>query len=160
MFPRIFIFCELEGKQCRAKQKTELNDLRKINCLRKSEVSVERISVCNVTENLAENSIHCPALQFNLSERSIRITEKISSPHRGVKSQNDIIHDKTESTLIIIYCCTAKFFCNFCYFRFASLSKRKFTVKGMNLLMEVVVVVLLFYTHDKHLWPCRDGQLT
>ena len=30
---------------------TELNDSRKIICLRKSEVSVERISVCNVTEN-------------------------------------------------------------------------------------------------------------
>ena len=29
---------------------TELNDLRKIICLRKSEVSVESISVCNVIE--------------------------------------------------------------------------------------------------------------
>ena len=29
---------------------TQLNDLRKIICLRKSEVTVERISVCNVTE--------------------------------------------------------------------------------------------------------------
>ena len=34
---------------------TELNDLRKIICLRKFEVSVERISVCNVTSNLAEH---------------------------------------------------------------------------------------------------------
>ena len=38
---------------------TELNDMRRISCLRKSEVSVQRISVCNVTENLAEHSIHC-----------------------------------------------------------------------------------------------------
>ena len=30
---------------------TELNDLRKIILLRKSEVSVERISVCDVAEN-------------------------------------------------------------------------------------------------------------
>ena len=29
---------------------TKLNDLRKIICLRKSKVSVERISVCNVIE--------------------------------------------------------------------------------------------------------------
>ena len=31
----------------------QLNDLRKFICLKKSEVSVERISVCNVTEKLA-----------------------------------------------------------------------------------------------------------
>ena len=37
----------------------ELNDLRKIICLRKSEVSVERISVCSVIENLAEHDIRC-----------------------------------------------------------------------------------------------------
>ena len=37
---------------------TELNDLVKIICLRKPEVSVERISVCNITENLAEHGIH------------------------------------------------------------------------------------------------------
>ena len=24
----------------------------------------------------------------------------------------------------------------------------------------VVVVALLFYVHSKHLWSCRDGQLT
>ena len=41
------------------RQNTEINDLRKIICLRKPEVSVERISVCNVIENLAEHSIHC-----------------------------------------------------------------------------------------------------
>ena len=33
---------------------TELNELRKIIGLRKSEVSIERISICNVTKNLAE----------------------------------------------------------------------------------------------------------
>ena len=38
---------------------TELNDLRNIICLKKSEVSVERISVCNAIENLVEHSIHC-----------------------------------------------------------------------------------------------------
>ena len=36
-----------------------LNVLRKIICLRKSLVSVERISVCNDIENLAEHGIHC-----------------------------------------------------------------------------------------------------
>ena len=42
---------------------TELNDLRKIIYFRKSEVSVERISVCNTTENLVEHGIpvcHAP----------------------------------------------------------------------------------------------------
>ena len=37
----------------------ELNKFRKIICLRKSEVSIERISVCNIIENLAEHGIHC-----------------------------------------------------------------------------------------------------
>ena len=36
-----------------------LNGLRKIICLRKSENSVERISVCSVLENLAERGVHC-----------------------------------------------------------------------------------------------------
>ena len=27
-------------------------------------------------------------------------------------------------------------------------------------LLYSVVVVLLFYVHGKHLWSCRDGQLT
>ena len=35
---------------------TELNDLRKIICLRKFDVSIERISDC---ENVAEHGIHC-----------------------------------------------------------------------------------------------------
>ena len=30
----------------------ELNDMRKIICLRKSEISFEKISICNVTEKL------------------------------------------------------------------------------------------------------------
>ena len=37
----------------------ELNDLRIIICLRKSEVFVERISVCDVMEDLAEHGIDC-----------------------------------------------------------------------------------------------------
>ena len=37
---------------------TELNDLTKIISFIKSEVYVERISVCNVIENLAEHRIH------------------------------------------------------------------------------------------------------
>ena len=38
---------------------TQLKDLRKIICLRKSEVTVERISVCNVTEKMMEHGIQC-----------------------------------------------------------------------------------------------------
>ena len=38
---------------------TELNDLRIIICLRKSEVSFERISVCKVTKNLTKHGINC-----------------------------------------------------------------------------------------------------
>ena len=38
---------------------TELNDLNKIICLRKISVSVERISVYKVIENLAEHGKHC-----------------------------------------------------------------------------------------------------
>ena len=37
---------------------TELNDLKIIICLRKSKVTVERISVCNVIEILMEHGIH------------------------------------------------------------------------------------------------------
>ena len=43
----------------RVMENTELNDLRIIICLKKSDVTVERISVCNVTEKLMEHSIHC-----------------------------------------------------------------------------------------------------
>ena len=40
---------------------TELNDLRIIICLRTSEVSIERVAVCNVIQkkNLAEHGIYC-----------------------------------------------------------------------------------------------------
>ena len=37
----------------------ELNDLRKNICDRKSEVSVERNSVCHEIEHLMEHGIHC-----------------------------------------------------------------------------------------------------
>ena len=37
----------------------ELNDLRIIICLRFSEGTVERISVCNIIEKLMERGIHC-----------------------------------------------------------------------------------------------------
>ena len=51
-------FCLEETFQHR-KYNTELNDMRIIICLRKSEVTVERISVCNVIEKLMEYAIHC-----------------------------------------------------------------------------------------------------
>ena len=38
---------------------TKFNALSKIICLRKFEVSGERISICNVIEKLAEHGIHC-----------------------------------------------------------------------------------------------------
>ena len=37
----------------------ELNALRRVICLRKSEATVERISVCNVIEKLMEHGMHC-----------------------------------------------------------------------------------------------------
>ena len=36
-----------------------INDSRKIMCSRTSEVSVERITVCYVIENLTEHDIQC-----------------------------------------------------------------------------------------------------
>ena len=44
---------------------TELSDFRKINCFKKSEVSVERIPFCTVIENLAELGIHCLPCSYN-----------------------------------------------------------------------------------------------
>ena len=38
---------------------TERDGLRIIICLRKSEVTVKRISVCNVIEKLREHGVHC-----------------------------------------------------------------------------------------------------
>ena len=46
-------------KTCNFRYNTELKDLRIIICLRKSEVTVEIISVCNVTGKLMEHGIHC-----------------------------------------------------------------------------------------------------
>ena len=46
------------------KYSTELNDLGKN--LRKSEVSVERISVCNFIEKLEEHGIHCTMTSFQV----------------------------------------------------------------------------------------------
>ena len=43
---------------------TELSDLKKNVCLRKSEVSDEITSVCYTTENLAEHGIHCPTCSY------------------------------------------------------------------------------------------------
>ena len=33
-------------------------------------------------------------------------------------------------------------------------------IKQRRAPLVVVVVALLFYVHGKHLWSCRDGQLT
>ena len=46
--------CNIRGSM----KNTELNDLRNIMCLRKPEVSVERLSVYNVIEKLTEHSTH------------------------------------------------------------------------------------------------------
>ena len=43
---------------------TELNNLRIIICLRKSEVTVEKISVCTDIEKLMEHGIHCLLCSF------------------------------------------------------------------------------------------------
>ena len=52
--------------KCRETNKynTELNDLRKIICWRKSKVTGERISVCNVTEKLIKHGINCLPCSF------------------------------------------------------------------------------------------------
>ena len=44
-----------------ATNNTELDDLRKMICLRKTSISVERISVYKVIENLVEDDIVCHA---------------------------------------------------------------------------------------------------
>ena len=43
----------------------ELNDLRIIICLRKSEVTNERILVCSIIENLMDHGIHCLSCSFS-----------------------------------------------------------------------------------------------
>ena len=50
---------------CLKAHNMELNDLRIIIRFRKSEVSVERISFCNIIENLAEHDIHCLPCSYN-----------------------------------------------------------------------------------------------
>ena len=45
--------------------KTELKELRKFFCLRKSEVSVENISVSNAIGNLVEHCIHCLSCYYS-----------------------------------------------------------------------------------------------
>ena len=43
---------------------TELKDLRITICSRKSEVTVERLSVCNVIEKMLEHGTHCLACSY------------------------------------------------------------------------------------------------
>ena len=52
--------------QCKIRKhlKHELNDLKIIICLRKSEITVERISVCDVIEKLMEHGIHCLSCSY------------------------------------------------------------------------------------------------
>ena len=54
-------------------QNTTLNDLRKIICSRKSEVSVERVSACNDIENLAEHGTHCTPFSYTNDVININI---------------------------------------------------------------------------------------
>ena len=54
---------------------TELTELRKIICLRKS---VKRISVCNVTENLAEHGIHFLPCIYTNDDINVTVTTMAS----------------------------------------------------------------------------------
>ena len=57
---------------------------------------------------------------------------------------------------------TRKLFVNHCDIKnktMAVFCKLKQTVQN-NVRFVVVVVVLLFYVHGKHLWSCRGDQLT
>ena len=58
---------------------TELNDLRIIICWKKSEVSVEIISVCKVTEKLAKHVIQCLDTNdvINLLPQQVRVYIKV-----------------------------------------------------------------------------------
>ena len=62
---------------------TELNDLRKIIGLRKSEVSVERISACNIIEKMTE---HGQQLAYTVCQAPISMTSLI-----GYHNNCDII---------------------------------------------------------------------
>ena len=50
---------------------TDLNGMRKIICLRKSDYSVEIISVCNVIETLVEHDIH--SLTFSYTNEVVNM---------------------------------------------------------------------------------------
>ena len=54
-------------------ENTELNDLRIIICLRKSEVTVEKISVCNAIEKLMEHCIDFVMLLYKGRHRSVPV---------------------------------------------------------------------------------------
>ena len=66
-----FIFSELY-----IQYNTELNDMKIIIYLRKSEVSVERISVCNDSEKLAEHNIHCLLCSGTIEVINVTIATK------------------------------------------------------------------------------------
>ena len=68
---------------CICSGNTELIDLRIIICLRKFEVSVERISVCNVIEKLMEHGIHC--LPCFYTRDIISLFRKQLGPHIDFK---------------------------------------------------------------------------
>ena len=68
----------------------ELYDLRIIICWKKSEVSVESISVCNVTEKLAKHVIQCLDTNdvIKLLPQQVRVyikVKKISPRHHSPK---------------------------------------------------------------------------
>ena len=50
---------QIKKQQQKNNNKKQFNDLRIIICLKKSEVTIVIISVCNVIENLAEHGIGC-----------------------------------------------------------------------------------------------------
>ena len=55
---KVYCGCVLPGKSTTINN-TEFNESKKAICLRKSEVSVDRISVRNIIEYLAEHGMHC-----------------------------------------------------------------------------------------------------
>ena len=54
--------------------KTRSFDLRKNICLRKSEVTAERFSVCNVIEKLIEHGIDSSMLLYQWRQRFVTVT--------------------------------------------------------------------------------------
>ena len=55
-----------------------ITGLEKIICLRKSEVSVEKKSVCNVIENLVEHGIHCLPCSYINDVKNVTATAMTS----------------------------------------------------------------------------------